>query len=201
MSQSVHLARLVSRPRGLIAACVVAVAAVASVLLMTQASAQDPYAAYPVLNDPGPSGLTVIGPNDAATSQGPVWVEGVGGVDIASAHEATVSTPGLRVWVAKRTGGGICVLALKSGRKGPASSCAPTSRGATIELLGAGPETLFAGVAPSDVTSVTVQLADGSTTTAPVSDNAYTLDASAPIESVSYTSGGTAEQITVGGAQ
>jgi hypothetical protein len=181
-----------------------AAAAFVSVVVLTQANAQDPYAAYPVLSNSGPSGITTVSEGQEQAVQGPVWGVGVGGVDIASAREAKVSVPGLRVWAAKRASGGICVLALKAGRKGPASSCAPSSkllRGATIEFLGSSQETILAGVAPSDVSSVSVQLTNGSTQTESVSDDAYAIDAPAPIESVTFTTGGVQEHLNIGGGR
>jgi hypothetical protein len=200
MAPSVRLASL-ARFGTLIAMALLAASATAGIVVLTQASALDPYAAYPVLNKPGPSGLTTVTPGREASARGPVWGEGVGRVDIATAREAEVSTPGLRVWVARRSGGGICVLALQAGRKGPGSSCAPTTRGATIELFGAEHATFLAGVAPSGVSSVSVELSDGSVRTVPVRDDAYSLVLSASVESLTLTGGGPPERIAVGGSR
>jgi hypothetical protein len=92
------------------------------------------------------------------------------------------------VWIAKSASGGVCVLA-SSGRPAAnghvltASSCSTAdglAEGASIELTGslAGSPNRFllAGVVPSGVSSVTAQLADGSTDTVDVSDNAWALE-------------------------
>lgn len=201
MSQFVHLAGPRTRSRtAVVIGCIAAFATIA-VVALTQASAQDPYSAYPVLSEAGPSGITTIRPGQASTTPGPVWGEGVGRVEIATAREAEVSTPGLRVWVARRSGGGICVLAMQAGRKGPGSSCAPGTTGATIELFGAEHATFLAGAAPSGVSSVTVELSDGSVRTVPVRDDAYSLALTASVESLTLTGGGPPEHIAIGGSR
>jgi hypothetical protein len=202
-------AALLKRPRGFLVLGLVAAAAAGGVALLSvsnEAGAQDTYAAYPVLNDAGPSGITTVSSeSQAQTANGPIWGAGVGGVEIASAREAEVNVAGQRVWVAKAVNGGICVLDLleKLGRKGPASSCASSSqlnRGATIEQFGPGHETFLAGVVPSGVPSVSIVSTDATTTTVATNDNAYAIEASAPIESVSFASADGTQQVKIGGA-
>jgi hypothetical protein len=198
---------------------VLILAATVILLLVGQgkAGAQVTYASYPALSSSTPSGITVVtSPAQADAATGPIWdVEGnseaaTHGVDISSAHEVAVGVAGLRLWIAKGSGGGVCVLALvsqpqSSGPVGPGASCAPASKlasGAHLTLSGPTSSTapaFVAGVVPSGVSSVSVEFADGTSTLVTVHDDAYALPTSAAVEAVTFASDGTEQHINLGG--
>jgi hypothetical protein len=163
------------------------------------------YASYPVLDSANPNDITVTDAAQARHVRGPVWGVSDTTVDIYSAREASVNVLGLRVWVAMSAEGGICVLALvykpRSSRpQGPAADCGQAGalpRGAVMEEFGAHGGTILSGVVPRGVASVTVQLMDGRTSTAPVSEDVYAAEYQTLVRRVQFTVGGRREQINL----
>jgi hypothetical protein len=163
------------------------------------------HASYPVLDNTNPNDITVTDAAQARHVRGPVWGVSDTTVDIYSAREASVNVLGLRVWVAMSAEGGICVLALmyqpqSSRPQGPAADCGQAgalNRGAVMEQLGPHGSTILSGVVPRGVASVTVQLMDGRTRTAPVSEDVYAAEYQALVRRVQFTVGGRREQINL----
>jgi hypothetical protein len=104
-----------------------------------------------------------------------------------------LSVPGLSGWIASSIEGGICVLlydgAPVGGVKAVYSGCsaeARLDRGASVEVSdipGMPGRYLAAGVVPNGVSEVRFTMADGSTYTAPVKDNAWVRDTNQPAAS------------------
>jgi hypothetical protein len=122
-----------------------------------------------------------------------------------SAREVPVNLPGMRVWVAKSTDDGICILALKPqpanrvGPEGPASGCTPLgllAHGAAIEQFGASGETYETAAVPDGVSSATVNLTNGESRTVPVKDNVFSVETSSPVSTVTFVNSGAQETIT-----
>jgi hypothetical protein len=206
------------RPRLLVLGVLI-VATLVIVLLQGQgkAGAQATYANYPALSATTSSGITVVSsPAQADAASGPIWdVEGASeadtkGVDISSARKVDTDVSGLELWIAKGTGGGICVLGLvsrpnASGPVGPGAVCAPASSlasGAHMDLFGPGSTSapaFTAGVVPSDVSSVSIEFSDGSSESVPVHEDAYALATTSAVAGVKFDTNGTEEHINLGG--
>jgi hypothetical protein len=101
----------------------------------------------------------------------------------SSIRRLSLSVPGLSAWIARSGEGGICVLVYDGvpveGASAVDMGCSTPegiARGASVEVSeipGMPGKVIAAGVAPDGVTSVTTTMADGSTETSPVSDNAW----------------------------
>jgi hypothetical protein len=192
-------------PRAILALAAIATLAAATVLLsgrgtQARADAASEYASYPALASTAPTGLTLVSaPASAPASApgGPTWpLDPPGGPHSgwpigSSIRRVAVDTSAISVWIAKAIGGGVCVLLSPNesthGVYGVGYSCSTgegdLAQGATVEasaLPGAAGTVYVAGVVPNDVSSVRVELADGSTVSAPVSDDAWALEAEAP---------------------
>ena len=98
-------------------------------------------------------------------------------------RRVALSVPGLSAWIARSAAGGVCVL-LYDGQpvEGVAAvyaSCSTPERfgaGATVqvsEIPDMPGRVIEAGVVPDGVAAVSTTLADGSTATSAVSDNAW----------------------------
>jgi len=183
--------------RKLACALVMVLAAAAVVTLMTRgptarATPGSPYGIYDALNSTEPSGLPLVTSHSRYLPGDPVGPtfpaqephDAGGGWPIASSiRRAIVNVPGISVWIAKSSAGGICVLLYNGkashGISAVAASCSARDRldrGATVESYGASGssgDVLAAGVVPNGVTAVATQMADGSTNTVTVSDNAW----------------------------
>jgi hypothetical protein len=180
----------------------------------------DTYADYPALRLPGPSGIGVVAPADARgaglSPTRPLWVaqphragadrSQLGSVaavtpEIASARE--VARAGLaRLWIARSSDGGVCVLSFRPELE-PSSpsyhtvsaSCGPAddlARGAAqIErAVGRHAAWLLSGVAPREITAVTLQLAGGGALTVPVTHDSYSASVDRPVEGLAFVDGG-----------
>jgi hypothetical protein len=192
-------------PRVMLLLAVVAALAVAVVLLgghgsQARADAPSEYAAYPALESAAPTGLALVSAPPSSqgdASSGPTWpLEPPGGAHsgwpiATSIRRVAVDTSAVSVWIAKSIGGGVCVLLSRNqpndGVYGVGYSCSTgeedLARGATVEASsfpGASGKVYVAGVVPNSVSAVRVDLADGATATAPVSDNGWALEAEAP---------------------
>lgn len=218
MASSARVARLLLRHRIALAGGLMMVAIAVLVLLLNGsngtavANPSSPYAAYQALSSNEPSGLPLVTSSELRTSSassGPTWPidapEGSGeDWPIASSiRKVSVDQPGLSVWIAKSIGGGVCVLLYDgvpvngvSAVAGGCSTAEHLDNGATMELSdvpGEPGKVFAAGVVPDGVTAVQSKMADGSTYTAPVSDNAW-----ARVTEVAAESGQTPTQITGG---
>lgn len=191
------------RPRAVLVLVAVAAFAAAVVLLgghgsQARADTSSEYAAYPALDSTGPTGLTLVStpPSSQGDARsGPTWpLEPPGGAHsgwpiATSIRRVAVDTSAISVWIAKSIGGGVCVLLSRNqpndGLHGVGYSCSTGEddlAGATVEASsfpGASRAVYVAGVVPSDVSAVKVDLADGATVTAPVSDNGWALEVEA----------------------
>jgi hypothetical protein len=189
-------------PRG-IAALAVTVAVVVTVAVLmneggssARASEASEYAGYPALESTAPTGLPLVSSHSSsqgAGAEGPTWpMEAPGGIQAgwpvaASIRAVSVGVRGMSVWIAKSMGGGICAMlwphqpaeSVPSVSYSCTTSSEDLSQGATAQVsqLPASPGKVYvAGVVPSSVGSMKVTLADGSTTTVDVTDNAWTLE-------------------------
>lgn len=205
--------RLRAHPGILLGVMALLAAAIAGVLVLSGGNAKGSTAAsdYAVLSSSASSGglAAVSSSAEAAAATGPIVNAQDSTIDVASAKEVSVGVPGMRVWVAKSNEGGICILALKpqparSGPVGPASGCTPEAKlgkGASIEQFGPSGQNYETGAVPDGVSSVTVELTNGSTQTVAVHDNAYAVETTTPISQVSFTNEGTTQTVEVGGTQ
>jgi hypothetical protein len=201
---------LLGHPRRLFTIAALAALALLLVLMLSGGKATAGTAAsdFAVLGSPGPSNLTAVSSaQEADAATGPI-VDANGEFDVASAREAPVSVPGMRVWVAKGTGGSVCVLALKpqpadrAGPEGPASGCTPLgllAHGVALEQFGPSGESYETAAVPDGVNSVTVSLTDGETQAVEVRDNVFSVKTLSPISTVTFVAEGTQETINVGG--
>ncbi len=165
---------------------------------------------YAVLSSSGSGRLTPVSSTaQAEAASGPIINAQDPTLDAASAREAVSTVPGMRVWVAKGTDGGVCILALRpqpdrAGPRGPASGCTPPARlpqGASLEQFGASGEIYESGAVPDSVASVSVNLTNGESKTIAVHDNVYTVETSTPISTVTFTAEGVQQTTNVGGNQ
>lgn len=124
------------------------------------------------------------------------------GVDRSAAHEivpasasalakAGATVPNARLWVAPRDDGTQCLLAQPADAQGPAELCAALEEASSGYLFmtqskSASDVDLY-GVVPDGVDTVTVRFADGSSTTLPVTANAYAAHFTKPTASIAFT--------------
>jgi hypothetical protein len=169
------------------------------------------YAEYPALGLSQPSGITVVEPPEAhayaARATRPLWVNQPAGdprialPEISSARE--VSHRGsARIWIARSTRGGICVLSFRPELAGDAApyhsigaSCGTPgglTRGAAQFERGAGPHAdwLVSGVAPRGVVAVTLRLVGGGARTVPVQRNSYSVAVARPVAGLALVRSG-----------
>jgi hypothetical protein len=180
---------------------------------------------YSVLESNEAAGVYVVDPQgrgdaerakiDSATPVNPVLLAD-GPVDTHRIRRTDARRPsrGVRggskvrgVWVAPSKFGGICVVMTVGDTVAAGGSCAHSGASmepSTMFIFGNGTsgvasgETVIAGAVPDDVTGVFVELADGSVTTIPVVDNAFSFDTAVAIARYSYvTEDGTTEPQTV----
>lgn len=213
MTPLARVATLHRHSRSIALVSALAIFATACVLLLSEGGARAGTASseYAVLSSEGPSGLTPVSSTaQAEAASGPIIDAQDPSLDVASAREAVSSVPGMRVWVAKGTDGGVCILALKPqpdravGPRGPASGCTPPARlpqGASLEQFGASGEMYESGAVPDGVASVSVNLTNGESKTIAVHDNVYTVETSTPISTVTFTAEGVQQTTNVGGNQ
>jgi hypothetical protein len=163
------------------------------------ATPSSPYAAYQALNSNEPSGLPLVAAHDQSTSSDPTWpIEAPEGAGVewplaSSIRKVSPGVQGISVWIAKSIAGGICVLLYDgspvNGVSAVAAVCSTpenVDRGATVEVSevpGQPGKVYAAGVVPDDVTSVQSKMADGSTYTAPVTDNSWARVTDVPAQS------------------
>lgn len=189
---------LAPRPRALRIVLALALAAfvvpVLVLLLSTGGSAattSSTYAGYPALNATGPTELTLVSSHGSAdASQRPTWPISppVGSQSwplAESIRKLDLQLPNMTAWIAKSQNGGICVLLWAhqpaGGVPSIGASCSGESeeaveRGATTqisEIPGEPGVVYVAGIVPSTVSAVAVTLANGSTETITVTDNAW----------------------------
>lgn len=202
MHRAQGVMRGIASPRG-IAALAATIAVVVTVAVLTnesgstaRANESSEYAGFPALESTAPTGLPLVSSHNAsdeAGTDGPTWpMEAPNGIQggwpvAASIRAVSVEVPEMSVWIAKSTGGGICVLLWAHQPVGSAPavgySCSTSSedlsQGATTQVsqLPDSPGKVYvAGVVPSGVGSMKVTLADGSTRTVGVTDNAWALE-------------------------
>jgi hypothetical protein len=202
MHRAQGIVRGIASPRG-IAALAAAIAVMVTIAIWmdesgstARATEASEYAGYPALESNAPTGLPLVSSHSAsheAGANGPTWPmdapEGIqpGWPVATSIRAVSVAAPAMSVWIAKSMGGGICVLLWAhqpaDSIPGVASSCSTSSedlgKGATTQVsqLPDSPGRVYvAGVVPSSVGSMKVTLADGSTTTVGVTDNAWALE-------------------------
>jgi hypothetical protein len=103
-----------------------------------------------------------------------------------------MAVPGVSAWIARSQEGGVCVLVYEGQVEGVGSVGATCSTregvadGASLvvtEMPGRPGRVLEAGVVPDGVTAVKTTLADGTTATSSVSDNAWARSGSEPAAS------------------
>jgi hypothetical protein len=199
-----HVAPRFPRPRaglrGVLALTPAAIAAPITIVLLSAsgstATTTSEYAAYPALKGTGPTDLTLVASHDSKREgDRPTWPiqapEGAqsGWPTAESIRKLQVASPGITAWIAKSLGGGVCVLLWAHQPAGEVPSigysCSGESeeelqQGATAqvsEIPGEPGKVYVAGVLPSTASAVSVTLADGTSETVPVSDNAWSLEA------------------------
>jgi hypothetical protein len=189
-----------SRALRLLLALTLAASAVPVLVLLfgagkSAATANSAYADYPALNAAGSTELQLVGSHGSAdASQRPTWPLSApagtqGNWPLAeSIRKLEVQSPNMTAWIAKSLSGGICVLLWAHQPDGDipsiGASCSGESeeddqRGATTEVSevpGEPGAVYVAGVVPSTVSAVAVTLADGSTRTVAVKDNAWSAE-------------------------
>jgi hypothetical protein len=188
------------------------------------------YRDYPSLRKPGPSGIGLVAPDAARAAAGtgarPLWVSQPAEARvtprvpasplsavpiISSARE--VARPGrARLWIARSSRGGVCVLSFRpelaldpSRYHAISAACASAdglARGAAQIERAPGRGWLLSGVAPREIGAVTLRLAGGGERTVRVTDNSYSASVERPVEGLVFVSGGVRQrQINSGGAR
>jgi hypothetical protein len=208
MASTARAARLLLRPRIAFVVGLLTIAALVMFLLLdgragtAKASTGSPYAAYQALGSSEPSGLPLVTSHHLHTSSdptGPTWpIEAPEGAGTewplaSSIRRVSPGVQGVSVWIAKSLAGGVCVLLYDgtpvnglSAVYAGCSSAEHVESGASVEVSeipGQPGKVYAAGVVPNGVTSVQSKMADGSTYTAAVSDNAWARVTSVPAES------------------
>jgi hypothetical protein len=159
---------------------------------------------YSVLASSEAAGVQVIDPADAnsatarakmrrATASAPI-VFATGPIDTGRIRRAEAPRASRGVsggsnvsgtWVAPSSNGGVCFLLTVGDDKGTGGTCSQAGavgNGSISVIFGNGTnsvakgETILAGAVPDEVTAVQIDLADGTRTTVPVVDNAFTFD-------------------------
>jgi hypothetical protein len=148
---------------------------------------------YSVLTQPGPSGISVIAPLQIPaaklTPSHPIWVtlppshHGGAARPIISSARQVIRAGSLRIWLAKNTGGGICMLAFNPGdAPDPKHDHSLLVFCGGESTLGSGALTVqpwvhgnyfVVGVVPNGVRAVIVHLANGEHRDVAVVDNSY----------------------------
>jgi hypothetical protein len=188
----------------------VAAAALAAALLAGGggSAAASPAAAphYSALESTAPSGLALIEPGNApepsAAPQPSLPAQAPSGAEdwpvTSTIRPLSLGQSGLRGWIARSSAGGICVL-LYDGVpvKGVAdvyfgcNASDALAQGASVEvgeIPGMPGTVIAAGVVPDGVSSVSQEMADGSTVTSTVSGNAWARVSDVPAAAGSQTS-------------
>jgi hypothetical protein len=159
-------------------------------------AAPAPAPSYAALSGGETGGLVI---SDSPTPRGaaprPTWPahapEGSGDRPAASSIRRVRSTvPGLSAWIARSAAGGVCVLLYDGqpvdGVAAVYASCSTPERfgaGATVqvsEIPNMPGRVIEAGVVPDGVEAVSTRLADGSSATSQVSDNAWARSGGEP---------------------
>jgi hypothetical protein len=198
MTFKYRLARLLLRPRNLATFGALGALALAAALLFGghgatagASPATVASASYAALASDEPSGLPLVASHsEAATGKsGPTWpAQPPQGASASwplasSIRRLSLGVPGLSAWIATSIEGGVCVLLYDAAQVGDnaavyvgCSAEGRLDRGASVEVSdipGKPGEVIAAGVVPDGVTSVGFTMADGSTDTVPVRDNAW----------------------------
>lgn len=186
--------------RSILALTLATVVVPVSILLLSAsgstATPASEYAAYPALQSNGPTELELVSSHGAAQeADRPTWPlqtpEGASGAwpMAESIRRLNLKSPNMTAWIAKSLGGGVCVLLWAhqpaGATPGVGSSCSGESEedlkaGATAqvsEIPGEPGKVFVAGVLPSTVAAVKATLADGTTRTVTVQENAWSLEA------------------------
>jgi hypothetical protein len=174
------------------------------------AASRSPYASYPALSIPGPSGIEIV-PHArahiaASTGFGPLWVEESGGnprivtPEISSAREVA-HRHRARFWISRNRMGGVCVLSFHPELANNVvhyhsvtASCGTATsltKGAVLferEPRGAW---LVVGVAPNNVVRVSLRLSDGTTRTTSVEHDSYLITVPEQVHALSLIGAGT----------
>jgi hypothetical protein len=200
MHHAPRFARSRAARRSILALTLAAVVVPVSILLLSAsgstATPASEYAAYPALQNTRPVELEFVSSHSAAhEGDRPTWplqapAGTQGGWPLAeSIRKLELQSPGMTAWIAKSLGGGVCVLLWAHQPAGDTpsigSSCSGESEedlkaGATAqvsEVRGESGKVFVAGVVPSTVAAVKATLADGTTTTVEVKENAWSLEA------------------------
>lgn len=155
--------------------------------------------------------------NAARSATRPLWVtspRGRAGGELPRLVSVAAATPEIasarevehagraRVWIARSSDGGVCVLSFRpeldpgsrtyhtvSAACGPADGLA---RGAAqVErVAGRHARWLVSGVAPREITAVTLRLAGGGARTVPVTNDSYSASVDRPVEGLAFVDGG-----------
>lgn len=200
MHHAPRFARSRAARRSILALTLAAVVVPLSILLLSAsgstATPASEYAAYPALQNTGPVELEFVSSHSAThATDRPTWplqapAGTQGGWPLAeSIRKLELQSPGMTAWIAKSLGGGVCVLLWAHQPAGDTpsigSSCsgeteADLKTGATAEVSevpGEPGKVFVAGVVPSTVAAVRATLADGTTSTVEVKENAWSLEA------------------------
>ncbi|HEU0251173.1 MAG TPA: hypothetical protein VFR48_10655 [Solirubrobacteraceae bacterium] len=156
------------------------------------------YAGYPALQNNRPTELEFVS-SHSATREGdrPTWPLQAPEGSLSSAwplaesiRKLNIQSPNMTAWIAKSVGGGVCVLLWAHQPTGDTPSIGSSCSGETEVDVNAGATTqiseipaehgivFVAGVVPSTVAAVIATMADGTTKTVTVSENAWSLEAS-----------------------
>ncbi|HEV7584234.1 MAG TPA: hypothetical protein VGO14_00485 [Solirubrobacteraceae bacterium] len=155
----------------------------------------------------------------AASRSGPLWVAAPRGRASASVEQdsttpATGSAPDIasarevaragraRLWISRSSDGGVCVLSFRpelasdpGSYHAVSASCGSAgglARGAAQVERAAGRNGpwLVSGVAPREVSAVTLRLRGGAERTVPVTHNSYSASVGRPVEGLALVAGG-----------
>ncbi len=192
-----HMAPQSRAPRIALALAAFAVVPVLILLFSTggsTATTSNDYAAYPALSSTAPNELTLVASRGSADGGSrPTWPvsapEGAQNWPLSeSIRKLDLQSPNVTGWIAKSLGGGVCVLLWAHQPAGDTPSIGASCSGESEEDIQRGATTVVsqipgetgvvyaAGVVPSTVSAMAVTLADGTTETVPVKDNAWSIE-------------------------
>lgn len=199
MHHALRFARSRAAKRSIPALTLASIAVPISILLLSAsgstATPASDYAAYPALQSNRPTELEFVSSHNGTreSANRPTWPlqtpEGAQSWPLAeSIRKLSASSPNMTAWIAKSLSGGICVLLWAHQPAGDTPSIGSSCSGETEEDLKRGATTyaseipgepgrvFAAGVVPSTVGAIVVTMADGTTKTAAVQENAWSLE-------------------------
>jgi hypothetical protein len=184
---------------------------------------------FGVLDSSASPGVSVVDPDDINSSTSRAKLRGATPSNPVVFTDGPIDTHGIKrsnsrrnsrgvsggsnvrgTWVAPSTTGGVCLLVTVGENETVGGTCSPAGaidKGSVTTVFGNGTndlavgEMILAGTVPDEVTSVEIDLVDGTTTTVQVVDNAFTFDTTVAVARYRFvTADGPSDSTPVAGA-